>query len=268
PPPLIGERRPDLAALDPVIAKALAKSPNERYGACADFAAALAGGMDTAPRDIASPTEVIAAPTEVIAAPQNPAPPAQPKPRRRFGTAALVATLVAIALVAAAAVIGVHMLGGKAGRAQSGTPSQSASATAGGAPPSSKPGLKLTGQITDRSGVLGPVEHDAVNRALNKLRNAQGTKLWVVYVKSFEGLKPFRWAEETMRANGFTDKDAMLAVATDQPSYSFRVPIAVTAGKPIDVDVIRRDRIEPAVVRREWTRAAIAAANGLDVPPS
>ena len=206
----------------------------------------------------------------MIAPPQSPAPPAQPKPRRRFGTAALVATLVAIALVAAAAVIGVHMLGGKTNRAGGGgVPSQSAPATTGGAaPPSAKPGLKLTGQITDRSGVLGPVEHDAVNRALNKLRNAQGTKLWVVYVKDFDGLKPFRWAEETMRANGFTDSDAMLAIATDQPSYSFRVPVPVTAGKPIDVDVVRRDRIEPAVARREWTRAAIAAANGLDVPPS
>ena len=260
PPPLIGERRPDLAALDPVIAKALAKQPNERYGSCSDFVAALAGHMETAPPDIARPTEV-------IAAPQNLSP--QPKPRHRLGTATLVAALVAIALVAAAAVVGVHMLNGKANRASGGAPSHAAPApSGGGAPPPAKPGLKLSGQITDRSGVLGPVEHDAVNRALNKLHSAQGTKLWVVYVKNFDGLKPFRWAEETMRANGFTDNDAMLAVATDQPAYSFRVPIPITAGKAIDVDVIRRDRIEPAVVRREWTRAAIAAANGLDVPPS
>ncbi|HYB82550.1 MAG TPA: hypothetical protein VED43_13075 [Mycobacterium sp.] len=68
-----------------------------------------------------------------------------------------------------------------------------------------------------------------------------------------------------MRANGFTDTDAMLAI--DQPSFSFRVPAAVTNGKAIDVEIIRRDRIEPAVVRRVWTRAAIAAANGLDVTP-
>lgn len=269
PPPLIGERRPDLAALDPVIAKALAKQPNERYGACADFAAALAGRADIAPRDTAGPTEVIAAPTEEIAAPQDPSLPAQTKPRRGLGTATLVGALVAVALVAAAAVVGVHMLGGRANQGGGGGPSQAASAPAGAvAPPSSKPGLRLTGQITDRSGVLGPVEHDAMNRALNKLHNAQGIRLWVVYVKNFEGLKPFRWAEETMRANGFTDTDAMLAIATDQPAYSFRVPVAATAGKAIDVDVIRHERIEPAVVRREWTRAAIAAANGLDVPPS
>ena len=70
----------------------------------------------------------------------------------------------------------------------------------------------------------GPLEPDAVNRAVTELYNGRGTRLWVVYVKDFGGLKPFRWAEDTMRANGFTDTDAMLAIATDEPAFSFRVP--------------------------------------------
>ncbi len=115
--------------------------------------------------------------------------------------------------------------------------------------------------------MLGPLESDAVNRALTKLYNGRGTRLWVVYVNNFGGLMPLRWAEETMRANGFTDTDAMLAIATDQPSFSFRVPGALINGKAIDVEIIRRDRIGPAVYQREWARAAIAAANGLDVAP-
>ncbi len=41
PPPQISERRPDLAHLDAVLARALAKDPNERYPNCADFAQAL-----------------------------------------------------------------------------------------------------------------------------------------------------------------------------------------------------------------------------------
>jgi serine/threonine-protein kinase len=41
PPPRISERRPDLAHLDAVLARALAKDPNERYSNCADFARAL-----------------------------------------------------------------------------------------------------------------------------------------------------------------------------------------------------------------------------------
>jgi serine/threonine protein kinase, bacterial len=40
-PPAIGDRKPDLAGLDPVLAKALAKDPKDRYGTCADFADAL-----------------------------------------------------------------------------------------------------------------------------------------------------------------------------------------------------------------------------------
>jgi serine/threonine-protein kinase len=41
-PPAVGDRRPELAALDPVLTKALAKEPKDRYERCADFARALA----------------------------------------------------------------------------------------------------------------------------------------------------------------------------------------------------------------------------------
>ena len=41
-PPAIGEQRPELAGLDPVLAKALAKAPADRFERCADFARALA----------------------------------------------------------------------------------------------------------------------------------------------------------------------------------------------------------------------------------
>ncbi|MDT5326056.1 MAG: serine/threonine protein kinase, bacterial [Mycobacterium sp.] len=40
-PPAIGDHSPDLAALDPVLAKALAKKPDDRFERCADFARAL-----------------------------------------------------------------------------------------------------------------------------------------------------------------------------------------------------------------------------------
>ena len=249
PPPLVSERRPELAELDAVIAKAMAKNPSERYATCADFASALAGQELTAP---AGPTEVIAVPAR----------------GKRRGPAMLIAGLVAVALVAVAAVVGVRIWGA---RGHHGTSSPSASVappTASAAPPISTPALKLTSQITDLSGVLGPLERAGVDRALTKLYDGRGTRLWVVYVNNFGGIKPLRWAEDTMAANGFAGTDAMLAVATDQPSYSFRVPNAVLQGKAIDLEIIRRDRIWPAVFRHEWARAAIAAANGLDVAPS
>jgi serine/threonine-protein kinase len=48
-PPAIGVRRPELSALDPVLAKALSKDPKDRFERCDDFARALAHGLDAAP---------------------------------------------------------------------------------------------------------------------------------------------------------------------------------------------------------------------------
>ncbi|MGD9619511.1 MAG: serine/threonine-protein kinase [Mycolicibacterium sp.] len=41
-PPAVAEHRPDLSGVDPVLAKALAKDPRDRFERCADFARALA----------------------------------------------------------------------------------------------------------------------------------------------------------------------------------------------------------------------------------
>ena len=41
PPPALADTRPDLAALDPVLAAALAKEPDDRFARCAEFARAL-----------------------------------------------------------------------------------------------------------------------------------------------------------------------------------------------------------------------------------
>lgn len=45
PPPTLTDSRPDLAALDPVLAKALSKNPDDRFPSCTDFANALGWAM-------------------------------------------------------------------------------------------------------------------------------------------------------------------------------------------------------------------------------
>ena len=46
PPPAIADRKPELSGLGPVLSKALAKSPDDRYDMCMDFANALASHLD------------------------------------------------------------------------------------------------------------------------------------------------------------------------------------------------------------------------------
>lgn len=259
PPPRVGDRRPDSAELDAVITTAMAKHPDERFATCTDFATALAGRSATAPTPVTR--RAAAAPTQAVARPAGTAPKAR---RGRPGPVSVVAALGVVAAVAVAAVVGMHLLGGKSRPPAAATPTPSAPPPA---MPQSPGAITLSTQITDRSGVLGPAEHAAVDRALVKLYTGRGTRLWVVYVENFGGLRSVRWAENAVRANGLGDGDALLAVATDEPSYSFRVPGALANGTAVDVEKIRRDRIGPAVYHHEWARAAIAAANGLDGVP-
>jgi serine/threonine-protein kinase len=56
PPPQVTAVRPDLPAdVDHVLAQALAKTPDERYGSCGDFADALREALDVEPYDSAAP---------------------------------------------------------------------------------------------------------------------------------------------------------------------------------------------------------------------
>src|SRR5271156_2744241 len=70
PPPLIGERRPELAELNDVITTVLAKDPADRYPSCSDFATALTGHPGGAADTVAG--RAAAAPTRrrVAAPPQ------------------------------------------------------------------------------------------------------------------------------------------------------------------------------------------------------
>ena len=48
-PPALADRRPELSALDPVLAKALSKDPKDRFNSCVDFARALAHRLGVEP---------------------------------------------------------------------------------------------------------------------------------------------------------------------------------------------------------------------------
>ena len=273
PPPLIGERQPELAGLNDVITKVLAKDPGDRFPSCSEFATALTGhpGVGAA-RTVAG--RAAATPTARVTAPQQPA---QAKPRRRALRPAVVISAVAtLLLLAVVGVVGVDLMRRHAHLAGIGALTPTNQPGSDAIPPPSQPdsgaaatppSIQLTRYITDPSGVLTAAGRTAVEDATSKLYTQRNVHLWVAYVNDFSGLTPFRWAEETMRANGFSDTDGLLAIATAHRTFTFRPPAAMTNGTDgprVNAELIRKERIAPAVRKDEWARAAVQAAEGLE----
>lgn len=125
-----------------------------------------------------------------------------------------------------------------------------------------QPPFRLPGYVVDQAGALTGPQADRVNQAVNTLYNDRRVRLWVVYVDSFSGQAATDWARATMRTSDFDSQDALLAVATADRAYALLVPTAA-AGK-VDVDALRRNKVEPALREGRWADAAIAAADGLN----
>lgn len=109
PPPALADTRPELAALEPVLARALAKDPEDRFPRCSDFARALADPSD----EYSSPSAGTAtkpAPllpmskpgdSETPATGEPPRRPALSRIRRRWLIPAALITIVLLASITA-----------------------------------------------------------------------------------------------------------------------------------------------------------------------
>jgi predicted nucleic acid-binding Zn-ribbon protein/uncharacterized protein (UPF0333 family) len=127
-----------------------------------------------------------------------------------------------------------------------------------------QPPFRLSDSITDEAGALSGSGRIAVQSAASKLYDDRHIQLWVVFVENFSGQPAVSWAQNTRSASDLGDFDALLAVATVDRSYAFLVPNRVQALSSSQVDDLRRNQIEPALRRGDWSGAAVAAANGLD----
>jgi serine/threonine protein kinase, bacterial len=259
PPPLIGERRPDLVDLNAAISKVLAKDPATRFPSCSDFATALTGrpgvgvGDTVAGASADSPTRGVSVPPQAA--------PASPE-RRRMRPAVLLSVVATLVLLTLAGLVGVNVLRHKATVSAAGAAADTDQAGTATAAP-----VQLTRYITDPSGKLTATGRTAVEGALSKLYTRHNVHLWVAYVDDFSGLTPARWAEDTMHANGFTDTDGLLAVDTANHTFAFRPPAIMmkgTGSTRVNAELIRKERIAPAVHHNEWARAAVTAANGVE----
>ena len=124
PAPSIEQRRPELAGLDPVLARAMAKAPAERFASCREFAAALQHQLS--PQSVhlytPAPEQPATQPSEVAAASTVGAG-VQRVSRSRARVAALV--VVPLLVIAAVVVAGVTLFGHRS-QVGTGNPANSA----------------------------------------------------------------------------------------------------------------------------------------------
>ena len=110
PPPSIGEKRPELAALDPVFATAMAKKPDDRYPSCEQFIEELRRALTFGSSDLEATQLAPATGEKTRSAPTRaaelPPPPLKPGPRRWLRRPAiLVPALLAIVVLAAGGIV-------------------------------------------------------------------------------------------------------------------------------------------------------------------
>jgi serine/threonine protein kinase, bacterial len=96
-PPQIGTRRPELSGLGTVFDKALAKSPNERYARCIDFARALAHHVGVEEQAHSADATMSAIP---ISRPRHARPEATKRRRRTVVSVAVALAVIAVAAIA------------------------------------------------------------------------------------------------------------------------------------------------------------------------
>src|SRR5215207_3081409 len=132
---------------------------------------------------------------------------------------------------------------------------------AGGGPAWAEQPLRVDDPVTDRVGALAG-DSARVREALDRLRDANGTQLFVVYVSDFNGMNGQQWSDETARRSQLGDRDVLLAVAVDDRAYGYSVAGAFPLADRELVD-LAVEEVEPRLAAGDWAGAAVAMADGL-----
>ncbi|MFT4200851.1 TPM domain-containing protein [Gordonia sp. (in: high G+C Gram-positive bacteria)] len=116
-------------------------------------------------------------------------------------------------------------------------------------------------QIHDPAQVLSDGDRAKLQAEIDKLYADHGVSMWVVYVKSFDDMPAEKWADVVRNQSDLTDRDVLLAVATDSRRYYLSTPEVLDKDK---IDDIAKKDVEPRLKKGEWSAAGIGAVRGID----
>ncbi|MEV6099587.1 TPM domain-containing protein [Nocardia sp. NPDC051981] len=130
------------------------------------------------------------------------------------------------------------------------------------APATADAPLRLPGYVTDNAGALDPGQTAELQQAIDSLYSRDHERLWVVYVRNFNGMDSHSWGEQTAALSGFGDRDVLLSVAVDDRAYAFTGTLPKSVSDK-DLDKLLIDQVEPKLRAGDWAGAGLAAASGL-----
>ncbi|GAA3249052.1 TPM domain-containing protein [Pseudonocardia petroleophila] len=131
----------------------------------------------------------------------------------------------------------------------------------GGGIAAAEPPTRVGPAVTDAVGVLAAGDEARITEAFARLREANGTQLFVVYVDSFDGAGGQDWADEAASLSQFGRDDVLLAVATGDRAYG--VSVADDYGQSDSTVASAITDAEDRLAADDWAGAAIALSDGL-----
>jgi len=120
-----------------------------------------------------------------------------------------------------------------------------------------------SGYITDAAGALGSQALSA-ERALEQLNEDHKVQVFVVFVRTFDGIAAQDWTDETASINGLGVNDVLIAVAVEDRQYAWSVDAGFELSDA-ELDEIATEYIEPELQRSDWAGAVLGAAEGYSV---
>lgn len=124
-----------------------------------------------------------------------------------------------------------------------------------------EPPSRVAERVTDKAGVLDAAGATRVTEAISRLREETGVDLFVVYVASFDGSNPEKWADDAAERSQLGAEDVLLAVATRDRAYAVSVDDAISLPQSV-VDEARL-AAEDRLAASDWAGAGVALADGL-----
>uniref|UniRef100_UPI002458136F TPM domain-containing protein n=1 Tax=Nocardia brasiliensis TaxID=37326 RepID=UPI002458136F len=133
----------------------------------------------------------------------------------------------------------------------------------GGASPPAEPPARLDTYVVDPAKALDQGQLDQVRSAVNQLYADHQVRLWVVYVRDFDGLGSQQWADQTAAKSDLGTRDLLLAIATRDRAYRLAGD-APSGVSDAELDSLLSREVEPALRDGRWADAGIATADGLN----